>query len=152
MPTRSKALHAFRIKLRRNGRTRFYVHVYIYSTLAELRQEARRERGHNHTKGLIAFCRKFIPIARAGKAPGKLMAELYFAKNHMGVGTITHEVTHAAFWWAYRNGWRAMQTSYTTSNMTHPSAADTREEQMATMIGELTRQITLELYTRKVIA
>lgn len=80
----------FRLRVRRSSRCWFAVHVA--DSLTAMRKTMRKSSGWSHPQQLAAVdhCRTPDPKLKG------LIGIIYFAKTHLGVGIVAHEMTHAA--------------------------------------------------------
>lgn len=83
----------------RPDHSHLYVWVRIYQSVGDLRRAVQREgiSGWRSVYGCFLETRKINYRRRE-------VGQILLSKTHIGVGTLTHEFTHATFRWARRRG------------------------------------------------
>ena len=102
------------------------------------------------TKGVMVYD---VPPAKSGKPTRKrgLFAEINFCRACLGIGVVSHEMTHAAFCWAERRG-LPLETVYSAQNWkanrkrNSTMKLDSVEERFCYALGEMCRQFTQRCY------
>jgi hypothetical protein len=123
-----------------------YVHVMIWDRMDAVKGFARLiGLGARRSRRAAAFCTE----AQTFKdIPRGCVAVVCFGKKHVGVGTVSHEMFHAAVAWGVRRRWKFAQLADRKGVIprTHP------EEKMAELVGQLTRGFYNHCYDNGVIA
>lgn len=132
--------HLFRVRVRRQ-----VVLVAVFRDLGALRRHYRAmDPTQPYNRRLMGVCYDVAhPRRRA------LAALLTLAATEMGAETLSHECTHAALRVLARRGVAAVSTRHEGDG--EPElGAHTPEEQLATLVGQLTRAVAREAYRRRI--
>lgn len=157
-PGAPDALHAFPVYPRPKGR--LYIRVEIYATCEALQQAVRAEARvggtRYRTRGLIAMVAG-LTERRGPTYNHELLpcfAIMRLPATHLTMSTITHECFHATMRWAARVGIAVLDTNGTANgnnNLKWPVPVQTAEEDCATAIDEIARQIVWRCTRLKLI-
>jgi hypothetical protein len=122
-------------RLRCEDGSRRYVRAYVWSSLADLRANARAT--GTPVDDAAAFCRptqRTVYRGARGVWHDAIVAELHFALGYLSAEVIPHECMHAALEWARRAG-----LDLARLNECDPEA--TGEERIVTVCGRLAHEM-----------
>lgn len=123
-----------------------YATVNIWPSKAAMYRHRPLQRTHEAScTGQMAF----YPKRKGKQRKDGLFAELNFHRKSLGVGVVSHEITHAAFSWAERRRIPlAIEHTWYDVNAKRKGvlSQDSPEERFCYALGEMVRQFTERCY------
>jgi hypothetical protein len=129
--------------------SRLYFQVRVFSSVTAIRRYLKYSDLNRRTLGRygLAMCSTFDVLkgkrGRWRKQP--IMGEILFPVRGLRAGVIAHECTHAALGWARRIGLNPVSAAVKQGRCL---VADANEERFCYALGELNRQIAIQIWER----
>ena len=141
----------FLIRPRVRGRICFIVH--IADSLTAMRATMRRCSGWAHRQQLAAVdsATDWVRDRDGRRRKGCLCGVLYFARNCLGAGLVSHELSHAAFRYCERIGlrvvhWKRREQMFTSARLANRSLTASSEEKYCDVTEQLNRDFWNKAY------
>lgn len=119
--------------------SRLYVRVLIFSRRQDLVRYWRRTGSSLFGRAQCLDIRRYYGRKRKRRAP--IIAEITLWAGELDIGTLAHECAHAGFSWAARRRIPLSMCDLEAAALDPTMAPDHPEEQVVTVIGNLTEQL-----------
>ncbi len=115
--------------------SRYYFIVHLADDIKTMKAAMRKHAGSAHPKQLAAC----VSASGRQRSNRGLVGILFFARNTLGAGLVTHEMAHAAFRYCERK-------RMTVNHWDHGETTAVNEERFCDYVEELTRQFWVCYY------